>query len=307
MQTQSILRPTQTGCENRDEMFFDLEKHLGTLKGTKFVYLPNSGNAGDSFIAHATYQLFDRLGLDFEIGNELLTYPGRTVVWGGGGNFIPLYVNLNNFLLANAENCERVIILPHTVQGYRSTLQTLGANCDIICRDRMSFDYVREAAPRVRAMLSHDIAFSTDFAATANQAKNFPIALLSDREFARRNIKRQLHASKYRIQSLGRPLTLNCFRTDAEKTGIRTPTPNIDVSAVYATGVMSRRDSLETTFRMMQFIKSFDVVKTNRLHIAIMSGTLGKTVKFFPNSYGKNQAVYEHSMAGRFGNIEWCG
>jgi hypothetical protein len=38
------------------DMFNDVTNCLETLRGTRFVFVPNPGNAGDSFIAHATYQ-----------------------------------------------------------------------------------------------------------------------------------------------------------------------------------------------------------------------------------------------------------
>ena len=58
---------------------------------------------------------------------------------------------------------------------------------------------------------------------------------------------------------------------------------------------------------MMRFVDRFEQVNTNRLHIAILSALLGKSVNFYANSYGKNHAVYEHSMAQRFSNVKWCG
>ncbi|MPY75482.1 MAG: hypothetical protein GEU87_14610 [Alphaproteobacteria bacterium] len=293
--------------ERRTSMFSELESCLESLRGVRFVYLPDPGNAGDSFIAHATYQFFDRMGFDYEIGHELSTYPGRVVVWGGGGNLVPIYINLNNFLQANVAISERVIILPHTIQGRDNTLALLGEHCEIFCRDKMSFDYVRQHAVKARVKLSHDLAFSADFGLTIEQARKFPIPLLSDSHFARRNVKRMILSHKYKACSIGSSKVLNCFRGDLEKTSAEVPSPNIDVSAVYATGVMSKRDSLETTYRMMRFVDGFDTVNTNRLHIAILSAMLGKRVNFHPNSYGKNRAVFENSMAGRFDNVTWRG
>ena len=75
---------------------------------------------------------------------------------------MPLYVNLNNFLVANAAQCARMIILPHTIYGHETTLAQLGPNCDIFCRDRMSFAFVRKHAPNANIRLSHDVAFSVD-------------------------------------------------------------------------------------------------------------------------------------------------
>ncbi len=104
-------------------------------------------------------------------------YPDRIAVWGGGGNLVPLYVNLNNFLLANARHCERLIILPHTIYGYENTLAQLGPNCDIFCRDQMSLAFVRQHAPHANIRLSHDIAFSVNFDQTMQEARTIPYPL----------------------------------------------------------------------------------------------------------------------------------
>jgi exopolysaccharide biosynthesis predicted pyruvyltransferase EpsI len=293
--------------ERRPPMFSELESFLETLRGVKFVYLPDPGNAGDSFIAHATYQLFDRIGLDYEIGSEFCKYPGRVVMWGGGGNLVPMYGNLKHFLLANWDVSERVIILPHTIQGNESTLSLLGVNCDIFCRDRMSYDFVRRHAPKTRVWLSHDLALSADLELTEKEASKLPIMLPRDVASARRIAKRAILPLRYKARALGRSKVLNCFRGDREKTALEIPSPNIDVSAVYATGIMTKQDSLATTYRMMLFIDGFETVNTNRLHVAILSAMLGKQVNFHPNSYGKNRAVFENSMAGRFANVAWQG
>ncbi len=287
-------------------MFSQVESSLASLRGKRFVFLPDPGNAGDSFIAHATYQLFDRLALDYEVGSTRETYPDRVVIWGGGGNLVPLYVDLNDFLLDNADVCARLIVLPHTIQGRESTLARLGANCEIFCRERMSFDHVRRHAPKATVILSHDLAFSADLDKTVAQAALFPLPLLSDVDLARRNVKRSLRALSYKTRARGSSRVLNCFRGDREKTNTAIPYPNIDASQVYAIDTMSERDSLETTYRLMRFVDGFRTVNTNRLHIAILAAMLGQRVNFYPNSYGKNLAVYEHSMAGRFENVRWC-
>ena len=49
----------------------------------------------------------------------------------------------------------------------------------------------------------------------------------------------------------------------------------------------------------------YDEIRTNRLHVAIAGALLGKRVFMHDNSYGKNRAVWEHSLAGRFPDIAW--
>lgn len=48
-------------------------------------------------------------------------------------------------------------------------------------------------------------------------------------------------------------------------------------------------------------------IRTNRLHVGIVGALLGKRVVLHDNSYGKNRAVWEHSLAGRFPDVEWRG
>lgn len=93
---------------------------------------------------------------------------------------------------------------------------------------------------------------------------------------------------------------------DAEKTEQAIPPDNTDVSRVYGTNSMSRKVSLDSTYRMMRFVDWFETVNTNRLHIGILGAILGKRVNVYDNSYGKNRAVFDHSIAGRFANVVWC-
>ena len=44
---------------------------------------------------------------------------------------------------------------------------------------------------------------------------------------------------------------------------------------------------------------------SNYFLIAIGGAVLGKRVRFHPNSYFKNRAVYEFSMLDRFPDVEW--
>ena len=49
----------------------DIRKFLAEYQGKKIKYVPNQGNAGDSFIGLATLQVFDELGLTMKFANPL--------------------------------------------------------------------------------------------------------------------------------------------------------------------------------------------------------------------------------------------
>ena len=51
---------------------------------------------------------------------------------------------------------------------------------------------------------------------------------------------------------------------------------------------------------MINFLEEYKVVNTDRLHVAILASLLGKEVNFYPNSYTKNEAVYNYSLFNRY-------
>lgn len=51
---------------------------------------------------------------------------------------------------------------------------------------------------------------------------------------------------------------------------------------------------------MINFLEEYKVVNTDRLHVAILASLLGKEVNFYPNSYYKNEAVYNYSLFNRY-------
>jgi exopolysaccharide biosynthesis predicted pyruvyltransferase EpsI len=272
---------------------------------TRVVYIPNNGNAGDSFIAHATYQLFARVGLDYEIGNVYGIYRDRVIICGGGGNLVSHYHDMIDFLKLNLNQWRELIILPHSIRDYEDTLGQLGSNSLIFCRERPSFDFMRKTAPRANVLLSDDVALSCDFVETERQMRGRIFSDLRDRQLAVQNAKRLVRALKYYAMNLRTPMTLNAIRGDVEKTALIVPFPNIDLSQAFRANDFLPLSSLHATYWLMQFVRGFTTIRTNRLHIAIMAAMLGKHVRFYDNSYGKNRSVFDLSLRGKFDNVDW--
>ena len=288
-------------------MLSDLENLLRSIRNQDVVYVPNSGNVGDSFIAHATYQLFGRVGLNFQLGNLSGTYPRRTIICGGGGNLVAPYPNMVDFLRRNMGQWQQLVILPHTIRSYEDTLQQFGSNCIVFCRERPSFDFVASNSSQATVLLSHDLALSCDFTETKRQIADRWASDLLDRVLLIRNSKRLVRSVNYWLVNLGRKQVLNSLRTDVEKTTVDIPGSNIDLSHAFAADDMSSASSLYATYWTMRFINGFEIVRTNRLHIGIMSAMLGKQVHLFDNSYGKIRDVFDHSLRDQFSNVQWRG
>ena len=89
---------------------------------------------------------------------------------------------------------------------------------------------------------------------------------------------------------------LNTFREDKESIIDNVPEDNNDLSySGYATKPLDE---------LVNILKEYKEIHTDRLHIAICGALLGKDVKLFPNSYYKNKAVFEYSLS-RFLNVSF--
>lgn len=272
-----------------------------------FVFIPNIGNAGDGFIAQSTYQLFDELNLSYRVGNLWSRYPGQSIVFAGGGAFVEPYDHMVRFLQSNMNEWRELVVLPHTIRSYPELLQKFGSNAHLFCREKASLSFVRSHAPKARAYLGEDLAFGCDL-----QDVERSLSLLSFKGInnllaaPRRTVRlwRRLRRDEDVANSIGN--VLSAFRVDVEKTNVDIPATNVDVSETFAGDSMDRLVALHTTYRMMMFLKRFKTVRTNRLHVSIMSARLGLEVDLYDNNYGKNRDVFEQSMLGRYGNVRWC-
>ncbi|HHL1886951.1 TPA: hypothetical protein ACQ2HQ_004783 [Klebsiella pneumoniae] len=93
----------------------------------------------------------------------------------------------------------------------------------------------------------------------------------------------------------------SCFRTDSESLTGEWRENNHDISLTwngdYWDNVYLARNS---TRCMVSFLEEYRIVNTDRLHVAILASLLGKEVNFHPNSYYKNEAVYNYSLLDRY-------
>ncbi|MEY3394215.1 MAG: hypothetical protein RL346_451 [Verrucomicrobiota bacterium] len=270
------------------------------------IFCPNAGNAGDSLIAHATFQLFERSNIPYQPYDSRRCDPsGKIMVYGGGGNLVPGDTPAWRFLERFHRTAKKLVVLPHTVCGHESLLASLGSNVDLIARERVSYDYLCKTATRANVFLTDDLAFGLDVAELL-VAERSPFALLASRHL---ELKRKLRGARIWLRALkgSQNPVLNCFRTDCEKTGISLPADNADLSKIFKYGTATSRQAFLSTHMVFRFMNRFDEVRTNRLHMAIAGALLGKQVKFYPNNYYKCEAVYRFSLENRFPNVQWIG
>lgn len=245
-------------------MEIDITKHLSKYRGRPFVYVPNPGHLGDALIAYATLNLFDTLGLTYELGRVGKKYSNQDIIYGGGGNFVGLYKACESFLLNNYKD-NQILVLPHTVHNVDAALKKLNENVTIVCRELTSYEYVQKTARHPQNILLHrDMAFLATY---------------------------PQHAPDYTYH-------LNCFRAGPEKTAITIPNDNIDFTGTctFPSWSFSKEGIVKAATIMLNFLRPFATVATNRLHVAIAATLMGKEVTLYNNSYYKNKAIYNYSL-----------
>jgi exopolysaccharide biosynthesis predicted pyruvyltransferase EpsI len=299
--------------------FYD---YLRDLLQEPFIYVPNPGNAGDGIIAAATYQIFDLLGLDYEMPIPTsVDVRDRVVVYGGGGNLVGPDTYSSRFLNRCHKQAKRLIVLPQTVKNVDLLLSDLGSNAEVICREPTSFDYVVRHASKAKVLLADDMALSLDIDALLASPANGNLASLyaySDRRYRNqlntRGLRKEIRAQF--VHSIVRRAAttaaaagngeLYAFRLDGEKTEIAIPQGNVDLSEIFSFGLESQYAAYFTAYHLLSFLRRFPAVHTNRLHIAVAGALLGMKVYFHDNSYYKCREVYRFSMKEKFPNVMWC-
>lgn len=173
----------------------------------------------------------------------------------------------------------------------------------------------------VNAYLSHDIALSLDVSKAKKRipyswvsllARSFILAVLKKKKTpylpVSKGAKVIKNVAKYYLKNshINNKGVLNAYRTDTESTELKLPDDNVDISEVYKLGT-NENLSLVSSVGLLKFIENFDVINTNRLHGCIAGILMNKKVNFYPNSYFKNRAVYNHSIKGVYENVNWMG
>lgn len=250
---------------------------LRSLRGRRVRFFANRGNAGDGVIAAATYQLFRKHRIDFEPIEFGAALDGEVLALGGGGNLVPLYNMIRKTLLAYANRAEMMILMPHTIRGHEDLLASLGDHVHVFCRDAVSYVHVLDHAPRAHVYLGHDVALHLDAAAI----RNSPHVAEWEAVYLQRTGSRHYGPTPV------------FGRNDPERK-VALP-PGTDISSLYLFGEQPGQAEL-STYCLMRAIENAALVTTDRLHVAILAGLMGKETRLHDNSYGKNRAVYLHSI-----------
>lgn len=280
------------------------------------ILVPNFGNAGDAIIALGTFEFLKQQGIKYQFTANPERLRGSTVLFSGGGAFIGIYPRPEKLLQDAIRLAEHVIILPHSIKKVPSFLTENQNKLTVFARERVTHDYLAATIPQTKRHLDHDMAFYLDNSIkTIAKEKSFPLLLqclfAGDLKQRLRPLKWILPAQKSlkQILSLAKEpqAQLNCFRSDAESAGKELPENNFDISNLFKFGTETKAAVRLGAKFFIKSIDAFETINTDRLHCGITAAILGKKVRFYPNNYYKNQAVFENSIKDKFPNVEWRG
>lgn len=283
--------------------------YLKTYSDDLVYYCPNGGNGGDAIIAYGTYQIFNELGIKYKIARLGDNLNNKIVIYGGGGQLVKLYDGHGLKFIQRYHNvAKKLIVLPHTINLHKKYIEKFDHNIDIICREATSFDYIQKMNTKVNVFLMNDMAFNINVSYLLSKGSRITNKFHLDAHYISQWVRFNYGKLKNHFSSTDLGQTLNSFRTDFdEKTDLRLPKDNFDISSKYFAIVYTPKISLSIAFQIFNYLNNFDIINTNRLHLAISGAILGKSVNLYPNSYWKNEAVYFYSLKNQYPNVNWLG
>jgi len=253
-----------------------VEELFSALSDENVFVLLNSGNRGDGLIHMGGRALLEKCGVSYqeiEFGREV---SGQTLlVYGCGGFCVPYHHNVQRTRFYT-QRFDKIYILPSSFDlscdEVRRFIAELPKKIIVYCRERYSFEQVRQFAPyKENIFLDHDLAFYVNYSQYKRPGTGTLIAFRRDSEsIVPLNIKRKLSFLKLRR--------------------------NKDVSK----GPATEGESL------LSLVAKYREIFTDRAHVAIAAAMLGKETYLFPNSYHKVKGIYEYSLSG-FRNVHWMG
>ena len=278
----------------------DIKNFLAKYQGKKIKYVPNQGNAGDSFIALATLQVFDELGLDYEICKPTEVFEDQIILYGGGGSLIRKYNRCRNFLLYNQEKND-IVILPHSFNDIDPLLAVLSEKVILIARENISYDYIKSKSKHPdNCLLSGDMAF---YIKNIDRYKN--TSCIGECNAFRFNDELSNSDKHIEVPEDNKDISVDFHRPIFMKNWHLSGGINAHFTE-FGLGVSAKevkKNLSVATDNIFSYLSKFQIVNTNRLHVGIAAALLGKTVNLYRGSYHKIAGIYEFSIAGKFDNV----
>lgn len=293
-----------------------IESKLSPLIDNDYVYwdLPYHINIGDTLIWQGTLDFLENKPykmLDFGnsvTANMSILDQNTIILLHGGGNFGDIYGSSQNFrkkVLERYPN-NKIIVLPQTIyfKDKATEIQDFQIfskhkNFYLCVRDQASYDLACKYLAEDKVLFLPDMAFCIKDEVLKKTVSTGQKLLMSRIDVEAVAVDKQ-YVEQVNVQSdwptfEKSPMSCNYLRL---LLAIHRKLSNSDngkqtllVKYINHFAMNHIRKQLINTG--VQFINSFDVVYTTRLHGCILSVLLDKEIVLLDNSYGKNKAYYD--------------
>ncbi len=228
--------------------------------GHRVHVLINKGNTGDGLIHLSGARLFRELGLETRELYHPTPASGRVLFVYGSGAFCHASPHAMDAVRFYLEHFDELVILP-------SSFDT---------RHEKIAEFLAELPAKVTVLVREKISHAMVLEAIAEGPR---VVLAEDLAFT---------YDYSRWAGVAGRGTLVAFRTDQERALTEKPRCSVDVSRL--------GDKLDP-WPLLRMVSRFEEVHTDRAHVGIAAALMGRRTFFHDNSYHKNRALYEHSMA----------
>lgn len=293
-----------------NDKILNINRFLNAYRRKTVYFKTHSGNAAEAVIGLSAIRLFERNGINYKFADWDSDLSGETVFFGGGGNLIKNSVHSAKFISKCHARVKELVLLPQTIDGNEELLSSLGSNVIVFCRERKSYEYIKTYSQIKSVFLTDDLAFDLDLNQNLirQNSPNTIVRIAPSKTVLKALIKKQ-KTPNFFVRRIDVSKTLNAFREDGEIAGYDLPDGNIDLSfwCNQKVEMLSRSVVKESSARLISTINKFDVIRTDRLHIAIVAAKLDKRVDLFNNNYENNKNVFDYSIKGVFPKVTWKG
>ncbi|MDD5944017.1 polysaccharide pyruvyl transferase family protein [Fibrobacter sp.] len=307
--------------EKTSELRQIIKQQLHALIDSDYAYLelPYYENIGDTLIWEGTRIFLKQIKYKCLYSASFTTFynhkipQGATILLQGGGNFGDLWKEPHSFRKKIIELYpnNKVIIFPQTV--WYENHENIKAdeiffanhpNVTMCARDKVSFRFMQEHFPKNEILLVPDMAFFIGFdkfgKINTTKTERTLYAKRIDKELKNNSWpsfipqNAEVHdwpaieykAPKYALADY----IVEWLNFFANIKGIKPVNRLIDLMRAHFYRPQYIKDCVK-------FINQYDTVYSTRLHIAIASIMMGKTVHLMDNSYGKNFNFYDTWLA----------
>ncbi len=253
--------------------FDKLLQHIRTVTdGKQIIYIPNPGNFGDGLIRYGTKRFLQQNNIqhyEFNVGYSNIKKKLLPLILTSKNTFY-LYGGGGAWHGGHTFGFEICNFISKLTPNLLVLPTTYALDTSSIRGSMYRRDNTESIKQSPNSLFCHDMAF---YLATLSQE--------------------DLGFFGNPVEKVG-----NLFRTDIEsnKEPEMLPSNNIDLSTL--------GDHMDNADQFLRKIARYEIINTDRLHVAIGGTILGRTVNLHCGNYFKIRAIYEASLAGRFDSIK---